>query len=73
MFPISFKHANKNIEGIPVNHTHGQILSRWSMTWRERLSVLWYGTIWVSVKGDHMHPLLLSGNQQFRIEERDNE
>lgn len=67
MHPIAFESANGGIGDIPVNRSRGLILSRWAMTWRERLSILIHGTIWLAVYGDSMPQILLSGNQAFEI------
>lgn len=70
MKPIPFPEANKIVGNeIPVNENHGLILSRWGMTWRERLSILIHGRIWMAVKGNLMPPILLSGDQEFDIDE----
>lgn len=68
MKPISVKAINANIGTIPVNKTHNIILSRWKATWRERLSILFHGTIWLAVAGEVMPPLLVSGTQSFYAE-----
>lgn len=69
MKPINFKESNAVIGGqVPVNRTHGMVLSRWLMTWSERVSILFHGKIWLAVKGDYMPPVLLSGDQSFYIE-----
>ena len=72
MKPIDFPGASHITftDGIPVNVTHGMVLSRWGMTWRERLSILIYGTVWLAVKGSSMPPILLSGDQTFEIVEQ---
>lgn len=68
MKPVKFKAANTIVNGeIPVNKDCGILLSRWKLNWRERLSVLWYGKVWLAVPGDDMPPILLSGNQSFEI------
>ncbi len=75
MKPIGFPEQNGVVglndlttNPIPIERTHGMVLSRWKTTWRERFSVLRHGTIWLVVAGDVMPPVLLSGVQTFRIE-----
>ena len=68
MKPIEFEGANDVIGGeIPVNRCYGILLSRWKATWRERFSILWHGTVWLSVIGDTMPPMLLAGDQVIEI------
>lgn len=68
MRPIKFEAANDIIASeIPVNRSAGLMLSRWKVSWTERLSILLYGKVWLAVRGDHMFPTLLSGNQDFEI------
>lgn len=71
MKPVDFEYSN-GIPGseIPVNRTHGMVLSKWvCCTWQERLELALFGRIWVSVQGDAMPPTLLSGNRNFIIME----
>lgn len=65
MKPIEFEAVNDYYGKLPVNQTHGMILSRWGMTWRERLSILLCGKIWVMFYGGKMPPILISGEQAF--------
>lgn len=69
MKPIGFEHANDVIGGeVPVRREYGILLSRWKATLRERLEILVFGTVWLAVNGDRQPPILLSGNQEFRID-----
>ena len=70
MKPINFPSANThlattndNIEPMPVYHGQGMYISRWRCTWRERLSILLYGTIWVAIASDNHPPISISGEQ----------
>ncbi len=65
MKPIEFEAVNDYYGDLPVNQSHGRILSRWGMTWRERLSILWHGKIWHMVYADSTPPILISGVQAF--------
>ncbi len=68
MKPVKFPNANTIIGGeIPANKNNGVILSRWKLSWSERFSVLFYGHIWLVVKGERQPPIALSGNQAFEI------
>ena len=69
MRPVQFPAMNTIIgREIPANSTNGIILTRWRATWRERLSILWHGTIWLAVIGDRLPPVLVSGDQEFEME-----
>jgi hypothetical protein len=69
--PVNFKHANrflaapasatysKQIAGVIGMHTWTdgeQSVSRWKLTWRERLQVLCHGHVWVSVLSGSTQP-----------------
>lgn len=67
MEPIQFEQANKNLlkpEGmteeecgsLPVFTDGKQCISLWKMTWRERLSALFFGRIWVSIHSGQTQP-----------------
>jgi hypothetical protein len=75
MEPREFKEANKNLlkpEGmteecgsLPVFTDGKQCISLWQMTWRERLSALFFGRIWLSVySGQTQPPVWLSAERQ---------
>jgi hypothetical protein len=71
MRPIDFANSNTVFgKEIPANVVkgHNMVLTRWGMTWRERLSILWHGKVWLAVKGQNMPVVLLSGDQAFEIE-----
>jgi len=73
MKPIPFRCANEVIEGVPVNRVqeHDLLLSRWGMTWSERLSILFHGKLWLVIKGETLPRILISGNQAFEITDRE--
>ena len=73
MKPVEFQSANKtisgdNVEPLPVYQGEGMYISRWRATWKERLSILVYGTIWVAIASDRHPPISISGEQsgEFR-------
>ncbi len=71
MYPVLFPEANSRIGvDVPVNRSHGILLSRWRLSWLERLSVLLRGYVWLAVKGDTQPPILLTGYERFSIESR---
>lgn len=60
MEPMKFEQANKNLlkpanmtdeecGSLPVFTDGKQCISCWKMTWRERLSALFFGKVWLSV------------------------
>jgi len=67
MEPIKFKYANKDLlkpEGwadeqcrsLPVFTDGRQCISLWKMTWRERLSALFFGNVWLFVHSGQTQP-----------------
>lgn len=75
MEPIDFPAANTTftaddgaVGDLPANVSHGIVLTKWRASWRERLTILLFGTLWVSVLGRFLPPLLVSGNRSFEIE-----
>jgi len=67
MQPISFKQSNKKLGppkgmteeecgNLPVFTDGQQCISLWKMTWRERLSALFFGRIWLSVYSGQTQP-----------------
>lgn len=71
MKPQRFDEANSTLKGgpaelygtaedvgdLPVWKEPGNgIASCWSMTWRERLSALIFGRVWLHVQSDNSHP-----------------
>lgn len=58
MIPVAFEEANCTLTGsgevgdLPVCRVDEMIISRWRPTWRERLSMLVYGRVWLYV----LHP-----------------
>lgn len=61
MNPAPFPQSNRVLKGFEPNpsgmpmgdlHTHvlpDWVISKWSMSWRERLSALFFGTVWLRV------------------------
>jgi len=78
MEPIQFEQANKNLlkptemsdeecGSLPVFNDGTQCISLWKMTWRERLSALFFGKIWLSVYSGQTQPpvWLMARNEIF--------
>lgn len=77
--PIKFPEANRNLlkpESMADNecgslwvYTDGvECFSCWKLGWRERLNILLYGKVWLSVLSGHTQPpvAVLVGKQIFR-------
>ena len=67
MEPIHFEQANKNLlkpEGwtdeqcgsLPVFTDGKECISLWKMTWRERISALFFGKVWLFVHSGQTQP-----------------
>lgn len=46
------------IIGLPVHATEHQCISCWRPTWRERMSALFFGRVWVAVASPHTQPAI---------------
>ncbi len=67
MKPIKFKEANKNLlkpKGMTEKECGSlwvfsdgkQCISCWKMTWKQRLSALFFGKVWLSVSSGQTQP-----------------
>jgi hypothetical protein len=78
MEPMNFEQANKNLlkpvgmtdeecGSLPVFSDGTQCISLWKMTWRERLSALLFGKVWLWVISGQTQPpvALLAANGIF--------
>jgi len=77
MEPMNFAQANKNLlkpEGwtdeecssLPVFTDGTQCISLWKMTWRERLSALFFGKVWLAViSGQTQPPVWLMAEKEI--------
>jgi hypothetical protein len=73
MKPTNFPEANGTLSGgpgadyghdgdvadLPVHRSQGQVISCWTLSWRERLRVLWSGRVWLRVLARSSHPPVL--------------
>ena len=59
---------------LPICRTGGQVISCWRPSWRERLAVLFYGRVWLSVlSGQTQPPVWLMGARSPFEERKDGE
>jgi hypothetical protein len=77
MEPITFKQANVNLQKppsmtdeecspLPIFADGEQCISCWRPTWRERLSILLFGRVWLFVvMGRTQPPVALMGARQI--------
>ena len=80
MTPVDFRHAQKrltpstrnysdNVESVqplPIWTDGEQCLSCWQMSWRERLSALVFGRVWLAVlSGNAQPPAFLSAARDY--------
>lgn len=85
MEPKKFEQANKELlapEGmtdeecgsLPVYTDGNECISLWHMTWRERLSALFFGNIWLFVHSGQTQPpvALMATRQIFKVKESSN-
>lgn len=57
MKPVDFVQSNStltagdipNCSNLPVYKNETEIISKWTMSWRERLSALFFGVAWLTV------------------------
>lgn len=65
MKPIEFEEYNTTLEcpgsmndcqPLPVFRDKKQCISCWRPTWKERLSILLYGKVWLAVLGSNTQP-----------------
>ena len=83
MQPIGFPQANRNLMkpdvmteeqcgSLPVFTNGEQCISLWQMTWKERLSALFFGKVWLWVySGGTQPPVgLLAAKEIFANEEK---
>lgn len=68
MIPTDFKQSNKTYTAPPdmpeckslqVLEGDGMIVSRWKMSWRERLSALIFGIVWVKLATSRQPPIAI--------------
>lgn len=86
MKPSSFEHANRhlrpsgaqysdNVEGVeplPVWTDGEQCVSLWRPTWRERLSCLVFGKVWLALlSGQTQPPALVVACREYLTDEPD--
>lgn len=84
MEPQKFEEANRNLlkpqgmtdeecGSLPIWTDGKECISCWKMTWRERLSALFFGKVWLSVySGQTQPPVWLRAERQIFKEESSN-
>jgi len=74
MKPIQFKYFNKvlraepdkNIGALPVWTDGWQCVSCWKPSWRERLSILLFGRVWLAIMfGSTQPPAALAARRDY--------
>ena len=74
MKAINFSEANAQLlagsipdcDDLPVCKTGTEIISKWRMSWRERLSALFFGVAFVSVLARKTSPPIVSWVGRYR-------
>jgi hypothetical protein len=56
-------HKHGECQPLPIYHDNGLMMSCWSLSWRERLRVLFSGRLWLTIVGDAHPPVVLSAEQ----------
>jgi len=67
MKPIEFKEQTKILQkphnmitkecgSLPIFNDGRHCISCWQPTWREKLSILFYGKVWLSIRGRNTQP-----------------
>lgn len=76
MEPKKFKEANitftkpasmtdSECGSLPAYRNRHQIISCWRPTWKERLKILFTGSVWIGVRGQSQPPMWASGELPF--------
>jgi hypothetical protein len=75
MKPIGFEdananltHPNENVADLPAWTNGHYWITRWRLSWRERLSVLLFGNVWVSLYSEWHPPIAIVGGKEARFE-----
>lgn len=83
MNPASFPESNRTLTApssmtseqcadLPIWTDGNQCISCWKPTWKERLSILFFGRVWLTVVfGGSQPPVALSGRRDMFIEVED--
>lgn len=80
MKPINFKHQTKElqpsgkqysgnvigVQSLPIFSDGEQCVSCWQMTWRERLSALFFGRAWLAIlSGSTQPPVVIEITKEY--------
>jgi len=68
MKPIIFEDVNitltgEGVENLPAHQGDGFFITRWKPSLRERLSILFFGNVWVALLGEQHPPLAIVGGR----------
>lgn len=83
MHPVQFRHSNTTLQPngvssskdvgsilpLPVFTNGEQCISCWRMSWRERLSALFFGRVWVAVLSGRTQPPIYAQASKNYLEE----
>jgi len=84
MVPINFPEANCEMKGdhieiggqrvgnLRVYNGHGQFVSKWKMSWRERMHALFFGTCWLAIHTYSFPPVAITAKPTIFINEETN-
>lgn len=54
---VNFRYAGKSYGNLPAQRDGEQVLTCWSMSWRERFAAVVFGRVWLCVHGDQQPPV----------------
>lgn len=77
MKPVEFPEANRKLKGhgapmgdLLVWSDGEQCVSCWRPSWRERLSILFFGRVWLALlSGSTQHPAYVGGQRRYFAKE----
>ncbi len=74
MKAIHFEEANRifklaGCSDLSVQADEEQLLSCWRMSWRERFAALFYGTVWLGIRGQRQPPVWLTCEKDVHVNE----
>jgi hypothetical protein len=65
MKPVGFRECTRtlgpprgqtDVDPLPIWDDGKQLISKWKMSWAERLSALLFGTVWLQVRSSYTQP-----------------
>lgn len=74
MRPVYFNESNVTVSygetAIPALKDGKQVVSCWKMTWKDRISALLYGKVWVGIRGNSQYPIWLDSTRTVFVTKR---